>query len=120
MYQTTAWPAVPPSSDMMTTLRLSQRAKDSVSGALEALPSALMRRNTGDSLSCRRMYTETISRITESRKGIRQPQASNASVPSSERQARITSSDMNRPRVAVVWIQEVKKPRLPLGACSAT
>ncbi|MCY1338688.1 hypothetical protein D9M71_503510 [compost metagenome] len=105
---------------MITTLRLSQRAKDSVSGALDCLPSAFMRRNTGDSLSCRRMYTEIASSSTESRNGIRQPQASKASVPSAERQARITSSDMNRPRVAVVWIHEVKKPRLPLGACSAT
>ncbi|MNP07985.1 hypothetical protein D3C76_1000370 [compost metagenome] len=93
---------------MITILRLSQRAKDSVSGALEDLPSAFIFRNTGDSLSCRRMYTETISSRIDSRKGIRQPQASNASVPSTVRQARITSSERNRPRVAVVWIHEVK------------
>ena len=36
------------------------------------------------------------------------------------RQARITSSERKRPRVAVVWIQLVKKPRRPFGACSAT
>ncbi|MNL13148.1 hypothetical protein D3C87_1340490 [compost metagenome] len=86
----------------MTIFRLSQRAKDSVSGALDALPSAFIFMNTGDSLSCRRMYTETISNRIDSRNGIRQPQASKASVPRMVRQARITSSDMNRPRVAVV------------------
>ncbi|MNT62638.1 hypothetical protein D3C72_2003760 [compost metagenome] len=105
---------------MITTLRLSQRAKDSVSGAFDALPSAFIFWNTGDSLSCRRMYTETISSRIDNRNGIRQPHASKASVPSVVRQARITSSERNRPRVAVVWIHEVKKPRLPLGACSAT
>ncbi|MCY1451929.1 hypothetical protein D9M71_688190 [compost metagenome] len=93
---------------MITTLRLSQRAKDSVSGALEALPSAFILTNTGDSLSCRRMYTEMISNRIDSRNGIRQPQASKASVPRIVRQARITSNDRNRPRVAVVWIHEVK------------
>ncbi|MCY1443764.1 hypothetical protein D9M71_601970 [compost metagenome] len=93
---------------MITILRLPQRAKDSVSGALQALPSAFIFTNTGDSLSCRRMYTETISSRIDSRKGIRQPQASKASVPSTVRQARITSSERNRPRVAVVWIHEVK------------
>ncbi|MNG38297.1 hypothetical protein D3C84_1259450 [compost metagenome] len=75
---------------------------------MQALPSAFIFTNTGDSLSCRRMYTETISSRIDSRKGIRQPQASKASVPSTVRQARITSSERNRPRVAVVWIHEVK------------
>ncbi|MNG21110.1 hypothetical protein D3C84_1054390 [compost metagenome] len=102
MYQTTAWPAVPPSRAMITIFRFSQRAKDSVSGALEDLPSAFIFTNTGDSLSCKRMYTEIISSRIDSRNGIRQPQASKASVPSAVRQARITSSDRNRPRVAVV------------------
>ncbi|MNH41500.1 hypothetical protein D3C79_1030130 [compost metagenome] len=76
--------------------------------------------NTGDSLSCMRMYTEIASSRIDSRNGMRQPQASNASVPNAVRQARITSNDRNRPSVAVVWIHEVKKPRRPLGACSAT
>ncbi|MNJ81676.1 hypothetical protein D3C77_805930 [compost metagenome] len=54
------------------------------------------------------MYTEMISNRIDSRNGIRQPQASKASVPRIVRQARITSNDRNRPRVAVVWIHEVK------------
>ncbi|MOA67445.1 hypothetical protein D3C78_1946300 [compost metagenome] len=66
------------------------------------------------------MYTEIASSRIDSRNGMRQPQASKASVPKAVRQARITSNDRNRPSVAVVWIHEVKKPRLPLGACSAT
>ncbi|MNP15472.1 hypothetical protein D3C76_1078300 [compost metagenome] len=54
-----------------------------------ALPSAFIFWNTGDSLSCRRMYTETISSRIDSRNGIRQPQASKASVPRIVRQARM-------------------------------
>ncbi|MNG75629.1 hypothetical protein D3C79_341340 [compost metagenome] len=105
---------------MITTLRLSQRANDSVSGALDDLPSAFILRNTGDSLSCMRMYTEIASNRIDSKNGMRQPQASKASVPIAVRQAMITNSDRNSPSVAVVWIQAVKKPRRPLGACSAT
>ncbi|MNH38142.1 hypothetical protein D3C79_991320 [compost metagenome] len=105
---------------MITTLRLSQRANDSVSGALDALPSAFIFMNTGDSLSCMRMYTEIANSRIDSRNGTRQPQASNTSLPMAVRQAMITSSERNSPRVAVVWIQAVKKPRRPLGACSAT
>ena len=38
---------------------------------------------------------------------MRQPQAANASSPSTLRTTRITISDRNSPSVAVVWIQEV-------------
>ncbi|MNH41394.1 hypothetical protein D3C79_1028870 [compost metagenome] len=76
--------------------------------------------NTGDSLSCRRIYTEMASSRIDNKNGTRQPQASNTSVPMAVRQAMITSSERNSPKVAVVWIHAVKKPRRPLGACSAT
>ena len=51
---------------------------------------------------------------------MRQPQASKLSVLMDMRQASTTSSDRNRPMVAVVWIQLVYSPRFPSGACSAT
>ena len=57
--------------------------------------------------------------MAERRNGMRQPQSSNFG-PNIERQARMTRSERNRPTVAVVWIQLVKKPRLFGGACSAT
>ncbi|CAM5626186.1 hypothetical protein RLIN73S_07031 [Rhodanobacter lindaniclasticus] len=50
---------------------------------------------------------------------MRQPQSSNLS-PSIHLQPRITSSDRNRPKVAVIWMKLVYRPRLPGGACSAT
>jgi len=39
--------------------------------------------------------------------GTRQPQSEKAASPIQLRVARMTSSDMNRPSVAVVWIQLV-------------
>ncbi|MCY1299119.1 hypothetical protein D9M70_486350 [compost metagenome] len=119
MYQTTAWPAVRPSRARITIFRLRHCANDSVSGALEVLPSAFMRWNAGDSFIDSRMYTDIPSSRIDSRKGMRQPQVSNAG-PVSSRHSRITISDRNRPSVAVVWIHEVYAPRLPCGACSAT
>ena len=38
---------------------------------------------------------------------MRQPQAANSGSPSAVRVNRITSSDRNRPSVAVVWMNEV-------------
>src|SRR5690348_16326365 len=99
--------------------RFGQRAKDSVKGALERVADCFISVKTGDSSSCSRMYTETISRMTEARNGTRQPQVSNDS-PSSERVNRITKRLRKSPMVAVVWIQLVYRPRLPGGACSAT
>ena len=32
----------------------------------------------------------------------------------------MTTSEMKKPTVAVVWIQLVNSPRRPAGACSAT
>jgi hypothetical protein len=74
---------------------------------LEVLPSSFIFLNAGLSLRVRRIHTEMPSSTMESRKGMRQPQAAKASSPSQVRVPRITSSDRNRPSVAVVWIHEV-------------
>ena len=68
----------------------------------------------------RRIQTLIASKITETRNGTRQPHSAKAASPISVRVPRITSSDRNRPIVAVVWIHEVNRPRLPCGECSAT
>ena len=107
MYHTTAWPAVRPSSARITTFRLRHWPNDSAMGAFEPLPSSFMRLKVGDSLSCRRIHTEMPSSTTEIRNGMRQPQSLKASSPMKVRTPRITSSDRNRPSVAVVWIQLV-------------
>ena len=66
-----------------------------------------MRRNTGDSFSCIRIHTDTASSRIDATNGTRQPQLPNASSPMNVRTPRITSSDRNRPSVAVVWIHAV-------------
>src|ERR1700736_4735651 len=98
---------VPPISARMTILALLQLAKASVSGALELLPSSFIFLNNGDSFSRKRIQTETASKATDTRNGIRQPQAATSGSPRAERVNRITSSDRNRPSVAVVWMNEV-------------
>src|SRR5260370_17905998 len=98
---------VAPSRDRMKILALLQLAKASVNGAFEVLPSSFIFWNTGDSFRRRRIQTETPSKTTETRNGMRQPQAANSGSPSAERVNRITSSDRNRPSVAVVWMNEV-------------
>ena len=98
---------VPPISARMTILALLQLAKASVSGAFELLPSSFIFWNTGDSFRRSRIQTEIASRTTETRNGIRQPQAANSGSPSAVRVNRITISDRNRPSVAVVWMNEV-------------
>ena len=50
---------------------------------------------------------DTASSKIETRNGTRQPQAANCSGVSDRRSARMTSSERNRPTVAVVWIHEV-------------
>ena len=86
----------------MTSLALLQLAKASVSGALEPLPSSFIFWNTGDSFSFSRMTTDTPRSTTDSRNGIRQPQAANSVSPSMVRVNRITINDRNKPSVAVV------------------
>src|SRR6202035_1796817 len=98
---------VPPSSASSTILALLQLAKASVSGAFELLPSSFIFWNTGDSLRRSRIQTEIANSATDTRNGIRQAQAAKSASPMLERVNRITSSDRNRPRVAVVWMNEV-------------
>ena len=81
MYQTTAWPATAPNKAISTSFRFGQLANASVRGAFDVVPSAFICRNTGLSSSCIRIHIETARRISESRKGRRQPQAANASSP---------------------------------------
>lgn len=107
MYHTTAWPAVRPTSARITIFKFFHWPKDSVNGALETLPSAFIFWKAGDSDSVMRIQTEMASSRMDTRKGMRQPQSANASSPSMVRTPRITSSDRNRPSVAVVWIHEV-------------
>ena len=120
MYQTTAWPATRPNSASSTIFRFFHSPNDSVSGAFEVLPSDFIFWKAGDSFIDRRIQTEIASSAIEIRNGMRQPQAWNASSPSTLRVTRMTISDRNRPSVAVVWIHDVYAPRLPCGACSAT
>ena len=107
MYQTTAWPAVRPTSARITILRFFQSPKDSVSGALEVLPSDFIFWKAGDSDSDSRIHTDTPSSSTETRNGMRQAQSEKAASPNAVRTPRMTSRLRNRPSVAVVWIHEV-------------
>ena len=107
MYQTTAWPAVRPTSARITTFRFFHWPKDSDSGALEVLPSAFIFVKAGDSCSCIRIHTEIPSSTIETRYGMRQPQSAKAASPSVVRVVRITTSEIIRPMVAVVWIHDV-------------
>src|SRR5437763_9967296 len=103
---------VSPTSARITIFRFFQRPNDSVSGAFEVLPSSFIFLKAGDSFIDRRIHTLTPSRKIETRNGTRQPQSANEASPSHVRVPRITSSDRNRPSVAVVWIHDVYAPRL--------
>ena len=89
-------------------MALLQLAKASVSGAFELLPSSFIFWKTGDSLRRSRIQTETAEQHDRH-------QERNAPAPGGEvgladarvRVNRITSSDRNRPSVAVVWMNEV-------------
>ena len=98
---------VAPISASSTILPLFQFANASVSGAFELLPSSFIFWNTGDSLRRRRIQTETPSSSTDTRNGTRQPHLAKSASPMMVRVNRITSSDRNRPIVAVVWMKEV-------------
>src|SRR3954463_13812662 len=104
---------VRPTSARITIFRFFHWPKDSDSGALEVRPSSFIFLKAGDSFMLRRIHTLTASRKIETRNGTRQPQSAKASSPIQVRVPRITSSDRNRPIVAVVWIHEVYAPRLP-------
>ena len=103
----TASPAVAPSSAKIAILAFDHSPKASDSGRFEALPSSFMRWNSGDSCSLSRIQIETASRMAESRNGMRQPQAAKVGSPCVVRTPSTSSSAMNRPTVAVVWIHDV-------------
>jgi len=63
--------------------------------------------NSGDSLSESRIQTEIPSRIADRRNGHLQPFSAKYSSPVHVLIPRMTSSERNRPSVAVVWIHEV-------------
>src|SRR6195952_223624 len=75
---------VPPISARMTILALLQLAKASVRGALELLPSSFIFWNTGDSFKRSRIQTEMASSTTDTRNGMRQPQAAKSASPSAD------------------------------------
>ena len=61
-------------------MALLQLAKASVSGAFEPLPSSFIFWNTGDSFRRSRIQTEMPSSSTDTRNGMRQPQAGEVSL----------------------------------------
>ena len=67
---------------MITIFKLLHWPNASDSGAFEVVPGFFILRNTGLSDSCMRIHRETASRTMETRNGMRQPQALNASSPS--------------------------------------
>ncbi|MNN99533.1 hypothetical protein D3C81_2192010 [compost metagenome] len=71
------------------------------------MPSAFIFWKAGDSDSVMRIQTDTASSRMDTRNGMRQPHSTKAASPIEVRTPRITSSDRNRPSVAVVWIHEV-------------
>ena len=87
---------------MITIFRLGQRPNASESGAFEVVPWLFILTNTGLSASCMRIHSETPSSTTETKNGMRQPQALKASSPILVRVPMTTSSAANNPRVAVV------------------
>ena len=98
---------VRPSSARSAIFALDHLPKASLSGAFECVPSSFILRKAGDSLSCRRIQSDTPSSTTETKNGTRQPQAAKLASPTAVRVKRMTSSDRNRPSVAVVWIHDV-------------
>src|SRR5687768_1846750 len=108
---------VAPKRAKRTILRLALRAKLSLRGFADVFPSVLSRENMGDSFIFRRMMMETTTNRMDTKKGIRHPHALNlamevaGSLSSICRVPRIMPSDRRRPKVAVVWIHDVKNPR---------
>ena len=107
MYHTTPCPAAAPNSASSTYFRFTGFAKLSFSGLTDVRPLSLSFVNSGDSFILRRMYSDTPSRMNESRNGMRQPYSRNASSPSHTRVAPITPMLKKNPSVAVVWMKLV-------------
>ena len=87
---------------------------------MDSVPSALMAAKAGLSLSLSRIQIEMPSRMAETRKGMRQPMALNASSPMTLRVVQITARAPKRPKAAEVCTQLVFQPRRRGDECSAT
>ncbi|GJE15607.1 hypothetical protein AIGOOFII_0304 [Methylobacterium marchantiae] len=93
MYQTTAWPAVRPSSASRAHLALRHWPKASESGAFEPVPSSFIFLKAGLSCICRRIQTETPSSTIETRNGMRQPQAAKGVIVPAEPSASVVATE---------------------------
>ncbi len=101
-YQTTAWPAVPPTSASKIRRRLAALPKLSRHGEVDARPADLSRLNSGVSWSRIRMIKATTTRMTDRMNGIRQPKLVKSSADIDVRVTPMTTSASSNPSVAVV------------------
>jgi hypothetical protein len=98
---------VAPNSEINTRLKWIQCVNASLSGCADVMPVDLMCWKMGDSFILRRMYSDTTTSAIEMRNGRRQPHARKASADIAFWTRRMTASDTNRPRVAVIWMKLV-------------
>ena len=124
-YNTVAQPPTPtpiviPNKASNTSFKFARFPKDSLKGLEEVLPSAFALANNGDSRIFFRIHMEIPSITTDAKNGIRHPQDSQAEALITIFVTMITPIDTANPRAAVICIQEVQKPLLVCGACSAT
>src|SRR3954471_5314145 len=98
---------VAPNSASKTNLKFSLFPKLSFNGFFEVLPSDLALAKTGDSCIFILISTDTATINIEIQKGTLHPHRLNASSFIEPFVMTITKREMNKPRVAVVCIQEV-------------
>src|ERR1700690_1809153 len=103
----TPWPAVAPKREINTRLRFGHLVKASLRGCAEVMPAVLSSAKMGDSFIFRRTYSETLTRTSEARNGIRQPQLEKSSLLMDCCVSKMTMSDTKRPSVAVIWMKLV-------------
>ena len=78
-----------------------------MNGLLEVSPASFIALNTGLSESLKRIHSEMISRMIESRNGTRQPHAANSSSGMMNRQASTTTIDSTNPPTTLAWMKLV-------------
>src|SRR5262245_52651377 len=98
---------VAPKSEISISFTFDQLENASASGAREVVAYSFMRWKIGLSFKRRRIQSEMASKNTDTRNGMRQPQAVNSSADIERRAARITIRDRSRPLVAMALIQLV-------------
>src|ERR1700721_900051 len=104
-----------PNKLMITIFKLAQRAKAPDNGGFEVVPWVFILTNTGLSASCIRIHSETMRRMAEIRNGMRQPHDLKAPPPRRVGVAITPINAPNSPKVAVVWMKLVNRPRFPCG-----